>query len=681
MSAVIRHVLRGVALAAVLLGAARRAPAGVESLWQNGPSSSMSGMASYVRVGATGAESGSVRCADDFVFTDPSGASAPIVITQIDGHIISTANPGAGHVPVGEIWSDDNGKPGQMIRRLDTGRFVTRLATSGLSQRWLVRFDRFEFTTRPGKRLWLFIGVRTEQGSSQLYYRQAAGSFVGLISRRVLLDGSVFVNGADASQVFYGYQVLGCPTAEIAGAVGAESGDHRSTGAAVQTGRVCGLAGEPCADGCSLADSGARAATVHAFYNPSGAHARVALSFERACAGTGAAAALYRGEYDPDDPCAGFESFVDSDDFTVIAAPGEVLQVVVFETDPGGATGCPYTLRVRGLSGCCTLCPGDASRDLRVNFNDIASVLANWLAQAPNGAGPGDANADGVVDFRDVIAVLTNWLRDFDHAFGSTDRRAPVCLWVPVSDSHLWTEELRGIDPAIFTGGWRGWREQHRVAFAAIRPGYDPIFLHNPFGFEEFAGGPQLDQFLTAPEWATADFAETMQALIAEGHRIILYLGTPDPDDTMEHVEASLAPLLAAGIRDFGFDSTSQNDPNPALPIPAVDDPDHAASSMVNWLESLGVTVWVETAHPTRLSVVDTNWLKRSDDAGWAVARGSIILPYLPAGPGVFDQTWREWFPAFHAEMAARGLLAAMMSHAIRENDSLDLILAPVEGP
>jgi len=667
------------ALLAVVSLCARGAFGGVGAVWQLGPSSSMTGMSSYIRVNASGVETGSVRCADDFVIADPTGTSAPVVISQIDGHIVCTADPGAAHVPVAEIWSDDGGKPGEKIRTLDAGRFVARVATSGPSQRWLVRFDRFEFVTRPGTRLWLFIGVRTEHTSGHLYYRQAAGGFVGLLSRRVLQDGSVFVNAADASQVLYGYQVLGCPSAEIEGAVGAESADHASSGAVMQSGRVCGEAGESCGAGCGLSDAGQRAATVHAYYNPSGAHARVLIAFEGPCAGAGASAALYRGEYDPDDPCKGFESYIGDKDLSVIVGPGEVFRVVVSETESGGASGCPYTVRLRGLSGCCTVCPGDASRDGRVDFDDITAVLAHWLMES-DGAGPGDANADGVVDFGDVISVLTNWLRNFDHAFGSTDRRVPVCLWVPVSDSSLWTEELRGIDPAIFAGGWRLWREQHRVAFGAIRPGYDPIFLHNPFGFESLGDGPRLDQFLTAPAWATADFSETMRGLIAEGHRIIVYLGTPEPDDTMEHIEASLMPLLEAGIRDIGFDSTSQNDPNPGLPIPPVDDPQHAASAMVDWLESLGVTVWVETAHTTRLSIVDTNWLARSDDAGWTVAPGSIVLPYLPAAPGVFDQTWRQWFPAFQAAMHARGFVAAMMPHPIMENDSLDLILTPLEG-
>lgn len=55
-------------------------------------------------------------------------------------------------------------------------------------------------------------------------------------------------------------------------------------------------------------------------------------------------------------------------------------------------------------------CFGDANGDDLVDFNDITSVLANWLAVYSPGTGPGDANADGVVDFTDVSTVLGNFL-------------------------------------------------------------------------------------------------------------------------------------------------------------------------------------------------------------------------------------------------------------------------------
>lgn len=54
-------------------------------------------------------------------------------------------------------------------------------------------------------------------------------------------------------------------------------------------------------------------------------------------------------------------------------------------------------------------CLGDADGNGVVDFDDINSVLANWLSTCPPPC-PGDANADGIVDFEDINAVLANWL-------------------------------------------------------------------------------------------------------------------------------------------------------------------------------------------------------------------------------------------------------------------------------
>lgn len=51
-------------------------------------------------------------------------------------------------------------------------------------------------------------------------------------------------------------------------------------------------------------------------------------------------------------------------------------------------------------------CEGDANGDRVVDFNDITSVLGNWLTEGPEG----DANGDDAVDFNDITAVLANWL-------------------------------------------------------------------------------------------------------------------------------------------------------------------------------------------------------------------------------------------------------------------------------
>lgn len=53
-------------------------------------------------------------------------------------------------------------------------------------------------------------------------------------------------------------------------------------------------------------------------------------------------------------------------------------------------------------------CEGDADGDGVVGFNDVVSVLANWLDEGP----VGDAMEDGEVNFIDLTAVLTNWQQD-----------------------------------------------------------------------------------------------------------------------------------------------------------------------------------------------------------------------------------------------------------------------------
>lgn len=54
-------------------------------------------------------------------------------------------------------------------------------------------------------------------------------------------------------------------------------------------------------------------------------------------------------------------------------------------------------------------CPGDADGSGFVDFDDVASVLANWLSACPPPC-LGDADASGFVDFDDIACVLANWL-------------------------------------------------------------------------------------------------------------------------------------------------------------------------------------------------------------------------------------------------------------------------------
>ncbi|HBS29006.1 MAG TPA: hypothetical protein DEB06_06050 [Phycisphaerales bacterium] len=55
-------------------------------------------------------------------------------------------------------------------------------------------------------------------------------------------------------------------------------------------------------------------------------------------------------------------------------------------------------------------CPGDADGNGVVDFDDITSVLSNWLVDYTPGTGPGDADASGIVDFDDITSILSNWL-------------------------------------------------------------------------------------------------------------------------------------------------------------------------------------------------------------------------------------------------------------------------------
>jgi len=63
-----------------------------------------------------------------------------------------------------------------------------------------------------------------------------------------------------------------------------------------------------------------------------------------------------------------------------------------------------------GTIGAGPPCLGDANGDLLVDFDDIVSVLGEWLTDYGAGTGLGDANFDGFVDFDDVVEVLSHWL-------------------------------------------------------------------------------------------------------------------------------------------------------------------------------------------------------------------------------------------------------------------------------
>ncbi len=53
-------------------------------------------------------------------------------------------------------------------------------------------------------------------------------------------------------------------------------------------------------------------------------------------------------------------------------------------------------------------CPGDATGNGSVDFEDLNLVLANWSQVVAPGTG-GDVDESGVVDFADLNIVLANW--------------------------------------------------------------------------------------------------------------------------------------------------------------------------------------------------------------------------------------------------------------------------------
>ncbi len=57
------------------------------------------------------------------------------------------------------------------------------------------------------------------------------------------------------------------------------------------------------------------------------------------------------------------------------------------------------------------VCPGDATGDLMVNFDDLNEVLTNWGTGGPDGD-VFPEGGDGMVNFDDLNEVLTNWNTD-----------------------------------------------------------------------------------------------------------------------------------------------------------------------------------------------------------------------------------------------------------------------------
>jgi hypothetical protein len=82
-------------------------------------------------------------------------------------------------------------------------------------------------------------------------------------------------------------------------------------------------------------------------------------------------------------------------------APGSVIEAGIDAFSIRGLT-CAFTP---------ANCPGDANFDNQVDFEDINTVIANWLAAYTPGTGPGDSNGDGLVNFEDINASIAFWLQ------------------------------------------------------------------------------------------------------------------------------------------------------------------------------------------------------------------------------------------------------------------------------
>lgn len=85
------------------------------------------------------------------------------------------------------------------------------------------------------------------------------------------------------------------------------------------------------------------------------------------------------------------------------------MTVIVGEPEAAITTSGPLTLQ----SGFLPLvlppaCPGDATGDGAVDFDDLNLILANWGMPVPPGTS-GDLDLDGDVTFSDLNLVLAEW--------------------------------------------------------------------------------------------------------------------------------------------------------------------------------------------------------------------------------------------------------------------------------
>lgn len=96
--------------------------------------------------------------------------------------------------------------------------------------------------------------------------------------------------------------------------------------------------------------------------------------------------------------------------YALAVAPGSVEIGMSVSDYPCGRE-LRYGVWARVVPACC-FGNADGVAPGRVDFGDVAHVLANFGAVDESGLGIGDADCSGLVDFKDVMAVLANFLEE-----------------------------------------------------------------------------------------------------------------------------------------------------------------------------------------------------------------------------------------------------------------------------
>ncbi len=127
--------------------------------------------------------------------------------------------------------------------------------------------------------------------------------------------------------------------------------------------------------------------------------------------GLGAASAMYDIVLEAIGPGSASLTLARSAEPRFVASTPQGVKVGHTNTNGNPATSsypAPLAFTVIVVPPCCV---GNADKISpgQVNFNDINSVIANWLGNYPI-TGPGDANCDGIVNFDDINSVIANWL-------------------------------------------------------------------------------------------------------------------------------------------------------------------------------------------------------------------------------------------------------------------------------